>query len=248
MTTESYPHNDDVLMMQHLLSYPPHVLDALHLDPRPGVAIHISPVDTIEEFVPRDIQRTMQGEDELVPRICTGSDILGAIRGYAVTVRDFIRAKATNAGNDTWRGGYYIYAIPYQCSVLPGQTLCPMSRWVRERWLLPYRGEKMGYPATIVGKLFIHKLTKGSSIAGEIGVEFLVEVLDKPLQWDSLQPLEKGYHGLTIPGAASYFDGRFDSNLVTHRRITPTEYMQRKGLKAELLSYSPAASWGKINQ
>lgn len=247
MTTESYPHSDDLLMMQHLLSYPPHVLDAVHLDPTPGVAIHISPVDTIDAFVPRRCQRTMVGEDELVHRVCTGSDILGAIRGYAVTVRDFIRMRATNAGTDDWKGGYYIYAVPYACSVLPGTELCPMARWVRERWLVPYKGADQAYPATIVGKLFIHALTKGSSIAGEIGVEFLVEVMDTPIQWDPLTKLESGYHGLTIPNAASYFDGRFDPNMVQHRVVSPTEYMRRKGLKAELLSYSPAASWGKIN-
>lgn len=246
MTIASFPHADDVRMMQHLLTYPPHVLSAVDIDPTPGIAIHISPVDTIEAFAPRTCQRTMIGEDELVPRVCTASDILGAVRGYAVTVRDFIRERATNAGKDEWSGGYYIYAVPYQCSVIPGQRLCPMSRWARERWLLPYLEPTQSYPCTIVGKVFIHAVTKGSGIVGNIEVEFLVEVFDQSLYWDETRELGPGYHGLTVPAVASYFDGKFDSSAVTHRDVTPAEYMRRKGLKAELLSYSPAAAWGKI--
>lgn len=238
---------DDVMMMRAIMRMPPHVLDSLDIDPTPGMTYHISPVDTIEEFVPRTCQRTMMGEDTLVPRICTADTLIGCLRGYAVTVRDFIKAKATNAGDDDWRGGYYIYAIPYRASVFPGRVLCPMSRWVRERWLLSYLTAEQAYPAHIVGKIFIHKaINPGVKQLGNLTVELAIEVFDEQLRWDDRLTLSKGYHALTVPGLASYFDERFEEDVYEHRPYSYAEYMQAKGLRAELLSYSSAAAWGGV--
>lgn len=236
---------DDLAMMRHLLSYPPHILEALAMDTVPGVALHISPVDTIKEFVPRKCQRTMIGEDVLVPRICTDSTLLGCIRGYAVILRDFLKRKATNAGNDSYRGGYYIYRIPYNVSVLPDTRLCPMARWIDERWLLPYRSPEMGYPGEVVGKLFVNRIAgvKGMA-ASTYTIELLVEVMEGEIMWDAGRRLEVGYHRLTVPEASSYFDERFDIDAVSYDRVSISEYMQRKGLRAELLSYGGASVWG----
>ena len=238
---------DDVMLMRAIMRMPPHVLDALDIDPTPGVTYHISPVDTIENFVPRKCQRTMVGEDELVARVCTADTLIGCLRGYAVTVRDFIKARATNAGTDSWRGGYYIYAIPHKSSVFPGRKLCPMSRWVKERWLVSYLTDEQVYPAYIVGKIFIHKATNpGVEQVGNLAVELMVEVHADALPWDEQLTLGKGYHAIHVPGLASYFDERFDADEYDHRPVSYADYMQAKGLKAELLSYSSAAAWGGV--
>lgn len=246
MTDAPYPHDDDVRMMAHLMSYPPHVLDGLNIDPRPGTTLHISPVDTITSFVPRKCQRTMINEDELVPRVCTATSLLNCLRGYAVTVRDFAKQRATNAGDDSFRGGYYIYAIDYQCSVLPGRSLCPMARWIQERWLLPYLAEDQGYSGHIVGKMFINRVTNPGVSTGALTVEVMVAIEGEgAFYWDDTLKLTKGYHLFTVPNLASYFDERFVPEQITYRQVSHTEYMKRKGLRAELLSYSPAAAWGR---
>lgn len=228
----------DLAMMRYLLRQPPHVLSGLELDPKPGVAYHISPNNNIEAFTPRKIQRTMTNEDELVPRICTGVGLLDCIRGYAVMARDFMKNRATCAGDDSWLGGYCIYALPYQCSVFPKRSMAPMAEWCRERWLVPYLEKDQVYPHQRVGKMFIHtvKLDDGDRVFNVEG-EVFIHVEAEGLPWDHHLELRQGYHRATMPFMDSYFGGHFKPDQVQVEPLDQARYEAMKQRRASLLSY-----------
>jgi len=221
------------------------VLQGLEMDLKPGVAFHISPNNAIEAFSPRKIQRTMTGEDELVPRICTGVTLLDCIRGYAVMARDFMKSRATNAGNDKWLGGYCIYALPYECSVFPKKSMAPMSEWCRERWLVNYLEDDQVYPHTLVGKMFIHtvQIDDGDNVFNVEG-EVFIHIEAEGIPWDGKLELRKGYHAMTLPFMDSYFGGHFDHTQVRHTVLDQARYEAMKDRRASLLSYEAKAFKG----
>lgn len=235
----------DVEMLRYLLRQPPHVLQGLELDPKPGVTYHISPNKDIKTFAPRKIQRTMDYEDELVPRVCTGVTILDCIRGYAVMARDYLKHKATCAGDDKWLGGYTIYAIPYQASVLPKQTMAPMSQWCRERWLVDYLEEEQEYPATVVGKLFIQTINvEVEDMAFNVEADIYLEIIgDSEVPWDNHLGILKGFHHFNIPYVDAYYSDRFRKAEISYEPITRERYESWKKKKAALLSYGGAPDW-----
>lgn len=235
----------EVEMLRHLLRQPPHVLQGLELDPKPGVTYHVSPNKSIEVFTPRKIQRTMDFEDEIVPRVCTGVTILDCIRGYAVMARDYLKNKATCAGKDDWLGGYVIYAIPYQCSVFPKQTMAPMAQWCRERWLIDYLEDEQQYPAEQVGKFFIQAINiQKEDHAINVEVDIYLEIFgEQEVPWDNSLGLLKGFHHFKIPFFDSYYSNRYKQQEISYESITREAYETWKKRKAALLNYDGAPEW-----
>lgn len=240
----------DVAMMRHLLRYPPHVLTETQITTGDRYMYHISPAHGITEFVPRTVQRAMPNEDHLVPRVCTAPTLMDCIRGYAVTVRDSLMKKATNAGNDAWEGGYYIYRIPCDVAVKPTTALCPMAEWCDERWLLPYERDDQPYPTEIVGRMFYNKLGVFREINERCyaNVEIMIEIYPSVAEdGDDMIPLDKrislgaGCHAVNAPGLDSYYEGIYDEGSIRHRTVTRGDFLNRKSVKADLLSYKPLA-------
>lgn len=234
----------DIAMLRFLLKQPPHVIQGLILDPVPGVAYHISPNTDIENFSPRKIQRTMEKEDEIVHRVCTGVTLLDCIRGYAVMARDFIKERATCAGNDDWLGGYCIYAIPYDCSVLPKPDMAPMSRWCAERWLVDYLSKGQIYPHQKIGKMFVSRIKVADekrvlNIEGEV----YIHIEQGTVPFDQTLELLPGYHRVTLPFMDSYHGGHFDPGAVRCIPIDKEIYESQKDSKASLLSYPSSSRW-----
>lgn len=261
--------DDESLLMNRLLKYPPKVMANLEIENRPGTTYHISPVNTIKDFSPRRIKRTIKGEDVLVERVCTARTILDCIRGYAVTIVDFFSNEANCAGNDSYRGGYYIYAIPYNVAVYPNPKLAPISEWCDELWLVDYKPTGNDYPAQIVGKFFyseVISLERGAAGAnlkagrtesfatttGEknfvpVEVTMLVEIQEGMVPLNKHIILGKGYHRVTISHLDTYDknpNSKANPN-VKSVPITRTEYLNAKKSKADLLSYrsSPLSKW-----
>ncbi|UQT03078.1 hypothetical protein TOTORO_02150 [Serratia phage vB_SmaS-Totoro] len=222
-------------LMDYLLKFPPYVIEGLEIDRSNPVLLHISPNPTIREFIPRPIQRTMKGEDEYVPRVCTGVGLLDCLRGYAVAINDFLKKEATCAGDDDWLGGYTIYSIPAEIALKPSPRMAPISKWCEERWLVPYEGPSQPYIPTAVGKFFINDvmLTEDKTIIPEI----YLHVEKGPMIFDRHLTLYPGYWRVIIPNLNSYFEEKFRREDLVVEKLAPEKFNVSKQSKAHLLSY-----------
>lgn len=227
--------NNEVALMRFLLRFPPHVIGQLEIDPTPGTVYHISPSAGIEEFVPRQIKRIVKGEDELVPRICTATTLFDCFRGYAVSVADFLKKKANCAGDDSWLGGYIIYAIPHEGTLVPSSMMAPISKWCDERWLVDVTQDAQVYPAREIGKVFINAL-KVKLLEEEkvVETELLIKTIE-PLPLYPGKTVPAGHYRLTLDAIQTYAKGA-EFNPVLEE-INVEDFLAAKERKAHLLSY-----------
>lgn len=234
---------NDAKAMRFLLRYSPKVIENTVIDTAPKVLYHISPTDNIKEFVPRVVQRSMKGEDKTVARVCTAGTILDCIRGYAVTVDDFLQEKPGEvgaAGDHDWRGGYYIYAIPTEISLAVNEKLAPIAKWCDERWLVNWRESDQPYPSKVVGQMF-YRLAKGSK---HHDVDVYVQIFENaselvPFTHDIL--LGKGCHSVVVKNLDAYYTKGDITKAVKHSVIPLGQYLKAKKVKADMLSYKMPA-------
>ena len=220
-----------------------HTINALQVDTHHRVLYHISPNPKIDVFVPREIQRTMAGEDESVKRVCTGITVVDCLRGYGVALRDFLDSKAHCAGDDTWLGGYTIYAIDVEGSLRPGKSICPMAEWSEERWLVNVDREDQPYPARVVGKCFIDELRLiKDDYQKSIETRILIEVTGPSLKFSPFFSLKRGYYQMVLPALERYKEEPFDQSQVEMFPLSKTEFNAAKERKAGLLSYESSFS------
>lgn len=235
--------DNEVAAMRTLMRYSPKVLENTVIVTDPKILFHISPTDEIKEFVPRQVMRAIDGEDNTVARVCTAPTILDCIRGYAVTVKDFLKGEAGCAGDDDWRGGYYIYAIPCDINIKITEKLAPIAKWCDERWLIDYKQKGQKYPTKVVGQLF-YKRAHGNEFAE---VEMYVQITEDveglvPFTEDLL--LGKACHSVTVTDLDAYYRKGATTKVKSHKTIPLGEYLKAKKVKADLLSYTPPAFLG----
>lgn len=214
------------------------VVGDLGVDMHNRTLYHISPNPSIPFFVPREIQRTMPGEDETVKRVCTGITVIDCLRGYGVALRDFLDSKAHCAGNDEWLGGYTIYALSVEGSLRPSKIVCPMAEWSEERWLVNHREEDQRYPARVIGKCFIDELrVLKDDYSKVIESRLLIQVDSPVMKFSPFFYLKRGFYRMIIPALERYKDEPFDQSQVEMVTLTEEEFNQAKQRKAGLLSY-----------
>lgn len=235
--------DDEVLAMQTLMRYSPKVMENTIIVHEPTVLYHISPTDEIKTFIPRVVQRAMPGEDNTVARICTGVTVLDCIRGYAVTVDDFLQADPGQfgaAGEGDWLGGYYIYAIPSTVNIKVTEKLAPISKWCDERWLIDYKQKNQQYPAKVIGQMF-YRSAKGNHFAE---VEIYIQILeDIPglVPFTERVSIGKGCHAITVTDLDAYYRKGDSTKVKSSRTIPLGQYIKAKKVKADMLSYTPPA-------
>lgn len=239
----------ETLAMKAMLKFSPRVLENSIIVTEDEVLYHISPSNEIKEFVPRVVKRSMADEDETVARVCTAPTLLDALRGYAMTVSDFFKGVSHAAGNDDWRGGYYIYEIPAEVNIRPNEKLAPISKWCDERWLIDYKGKGQKYPCKIIGQVFYNKVTgiedpdhAGINAGDFASVELYIKLDEVPKGLFPFSPdllLGEGCHGVWVSNIDAYLTRGNLTKVTKHRKITLGEYYKGKKCKADLLSYSP---------
>lgn len=235
--------DNEVAAMRTLMRYSPKVLENTIIATEPNVLLHMSPTDEIKEFVPRIVQRAIDGEDNTVARVCTAPNLLDCIRGYAVTVKDFLDQEAGCAGNDEWRGGYYIYAIPCEINIKITEKLAPIAKWCDERWLIDYKHKGQKYPAKVIGQFFYKRVFEkpGDDFAQ---VEMYIQITDVsegmvPFTPDLL--IGKGCHSIVVEDIDAYYRKGDSTKVKSHKTIPLGEYLKAKNVKADMLSYQPPA-------
>lgn len=215
-----------------------HAVNELEVDTHHRTLYHISPNPNIPVFVPREIQRTMDGEDESVKRVCTGITIIDCLRGYGVALRDFMDSKAHCAGKDEWLGGYTIYALSVEGSLRPTKVVCPMAEWSEERWLVNVDTEDQRYPSRVVGKCFIDELRViKDDYSKAIETRVLIQVDSPSIKFSPFFNLKRGFYRMIIPALEKYKEEPFDQSQVEMFPLSESEFNQAKERKAGLLSY-----------
>lgn len=236
----------DVQAMRAVMRYSPKVLENTTIDTTPCILYHISPTDDIKEFVPRKVQRAMPGEDKTVARVCTAPTLLDCIRGYAVTVDDYLQEEEGEvgaAGKHEWRGGYYIYAIPTNVNLVVTEKLAPIAKWCDERWLIDVEERGQKYPAKIIGQVFYTR-ANGEEFADVMMYIRLFDNLDEMMPFDSKLMLGKGCHAVEVKNLDAYYKKGSITRTAKHRVIPLGEFLKAKKVKADLLCYDQPAWTG----
>lgn len=236
----------DVQAMRAVMRYSPKVLENTTIDTTPCILYHISPTDDIKEFVPRKVQRSMPGEDKTVARVCTAPTLLDCIRGYAVTVGDYLQedeGQVGAAGDHEWRGGYYIYAIPTDVNLVVTEKLAPIAKWCDERWLIDVTQREQKYPAKIIGQFFYTR-ANGDEFADVMMYIRLFDNCTEMVDFDEKLTLGKGCHAVEVRNLDAYYKKGNITKTGKHRVIPLGEYLKAKKVKADLLSYDQPAWTG----
>jgi hypothetical protein len=201
--------------------------------------LHISTNGKIKEFIPFITQRSANNEDRTVPRISTAPTLLGCLIGYGAASCDFLTDPDGEYGDSSYRGGWYIYGIPFEKALKPAPGLLWDQRYTDEHWLVTYSEDTRVYKPTIFGKCFYKSITS----VGRTGkvpfkrVTFLVEInQDVTIRLGATVNLTKGYW--TIEGdepTTNVESWKHDSDY-TVKEITKAEYTAAKKVTADLLS------------
>ncbi len=116
--------------------------------------LHIATIN-FSSLIPNVSRRGAWSEDNTVTRIHTSTDLMGCIRGHAGVVDLALNSIVTSSKSEEYRGGFYIYQIPFKVALKPNTKLVYDSDYTNEVWLVPYNRETRVYKPSIVGKMVI---------------------------------------------------------------------------------------------
>lgn len=208
--------------------------------------LHISRDGGIKVFTPLVSNRTANNEDRSVPRICVAPDLMGCILGYAADLVDF---DWQPEDNKLWKGGYYIYAIPYEFALRPGKKLLYDVEFTDEHWLVGYNPANVKYNASKIGKVFYHSvltIQKDSGLRKRREITMFIEVNgDTPVHFNKEHKLTKGKWKIVVYGLHNVESHQDTPERLSVAQISESEYKEAKKLSADLLSFTepPSSLW-----
>jgi hypothetical protein len=195
--------------------------------------IHISK-SIIDKFVPIISKKAAPSEDNTVPRVHVCKTLSGCIAGYYNVVNDSINFKPIKKNNSlsigSYKGGYYIYVIPFDYCLVPNNKLVFDSDLTGERWLVTYNEKTRYYPAICAGKLVVsavHHIPRDN----QTPIELVKLVLNTqmPLKLNDTISVANGSYEFIYSESNEGFISDF-------KKITDEEYNKTKQLSASMLS------------
>jgi hypothetical protein len=213
----------------------------VHIKDLPNKLLHIS-TNKQKVLIPNISQRAADGEDNTMPRVHTAPTILGCIAGYGNAIYDS-RVKTQSAVKDSFKGGYYLYTIPFEYALCPNGKLVPDAAETNEHWLVPYSKEYSEYTPDSISKIVTSDVTTVNLSNGDIEnvITLYIEITsDTPVLLDTDVLLETGFHIVKIKFIEKY-DGKtidLKYKLVSHESTTKNVFKDKKDSTAALLSYS----------
>lgn len=153
----------------------------------------------IKAFTPRLSARYAKGmEDRTVMRVHVSESIVGCI--FAMDeLTDIMLYNTTEEESEVFKGGWYIYAIPYNYALKPNHMLVHDSVRTSETWLVPYSKETKEYKGEIIAKLFVetmHVVNMGmdenKNTLRKYVTTYILEVMDKTVKIDQLSNKQYG--------------------------------------------------------
>ena len=205
--------------------------------------LHISTNGKIKEFTPFITQRSANNEDRTVPRISTAPTLLGCLIGYCAATTDF---QYPLDENRSYKGGWYIYGIPFEKAIKPAANLLWDQRYSDEHWLVTYNEDTRHYKPVILGKVFYKEIVSVAR-TGKMPfkkVTMLVEVnSDEPLKFGANVSLTKGYWEITGDEPSNNVESWKHDKEYAVKEISKAEYSGIKKLSADMLSMPTSYNW-----
>lgn len=200
--------------------------------------LHISTNGKIKEFIPFITQRSVDSEDRSVPRVCTAPTLLGCLIGYGIASDDFLNPPESR---DSYKGGWYIYGLPFEKAIKPAPSLLEDQRCGDEHWLVTYNTDTRVYAPVMIGKCFYKEIT-ALGVSNDIPirrVKMLVEIAaDIPVKLGASITLTKGYWEIEGDEPVLKSDSWKNDKAYTVTEIDKETYNGSKKLSADLLSFS----------
>lgn len=104
-----------------------------------GFLYHIN-IESIKTFIPNVSRRGALTEDNTVPRIHTGIDLLGCLRGYASLFTEYLDLNSPGGFDKKIRGKNYFYfnVFDFEYCLKPNNELVYDTSYTKERWLFAF--------------------------------------------------------------------------------------------------------------
>lgn len=200
--------------------------------------VHISMDTNIRNFVPLIGRRQGHSEDRTVPRITVAPTLLGAFIGYAVSEFCFVESRDTTTNNDdTWKGGWKIYGLPFQACLKPDTKMVYDGRMSDEHWLVRYSQETSVYKPVTFGRCFYRelRLTARTGKNPTYDCSLYIEVVwPEGIRFSKNIFLKQGCHLIEGAAPSNLYSWASDRDL-KHLEVSAGEYKSQKNACAALL-------------
>lgn len=154
---------------------------------------HVSTNPNIPTFIPMVCDRTVEGEDQRVPRICVSACLAECFGGYGRMFHDFDDPKAA--------GIWTIYGFDFEVAVKPSTALLPSQRDTREYWLIAYDEETTEWRPKALGTIRLtSRYTQRLKTKRIHTLEFVLDVKGEGVYFDNKNKLGEGYHSVVVSG------------------------------------------------
>jgi len=166
--------------------------------------LHMSKNTQLTMFSPQVTRRVLADENRSIPRISTAPTLAGCLMSYSSDLTDFAKQQnglSADGREVKFRGGWAIYALPFDLALRPSRRLVPDVNATDEHWLVSYDAEHRSYPAEMIGRFFYEQVSyiaRGRQRITEIVM--YVEVKTKEVRFDHRRVLTPGCWRLKVRG------------------------------------------------
>ena len=205
--------------------------------------------DSIKAFIPRLAERYAKGlEDRTVDRVHVSETLVGCIMGMDELV-GYLQYNTGHEEAEVFKGGWYIYAIPYKYALKPNANLVDDAGRSNEVWLVPYSKETKEYKGEIIAKVFLESMSlanlgidENKNTLRKYITTYIVEVMSKSIKIDqsSNKQYPKGYYKVEITrttDSGHHVNHSFNEDLVRVIKIDRDEYNKKKKVMAPKMLY-----------
>lgn len=211
--------------------------------------LHGSINDNIKVFTPRLAERYAKGqEDRTVDRVHVSETLVGYIMGMD-ELTGYLQYNTGEEEAEVFKGGWYIYALPYKYALQPNVNLVHDANRSSEVWLVPYSKETKEYKGEIIAKVFLETMSyanlgldENKNTLRKYITTYIVEVLNKSIKIDqsSNKQYPKGCYKVEITRTTDkghHVNYSFNEDLVRVGKIDREEYNKKKKVMAPKMLY-----------
>lgn len=150
---------------------------------------------SFKELVPNISKRGPDNEDNTLPRVHVSIHLVGCINGYGVVSQDVV--ESDYGGESGYRGGYYLYFVPFEYSLQPNRKLVGDQPQVDEHWLITYNQDTKTFKPSAIGRIVNERTSFLPSTHHRGAQELLSMVVEVPklarLRLDEKTWIAEGY-------------------------------------------------------
>lgn len=187
-------------------------------------------------LLPNVSKRAAWSEDNTIPRVHTAPTLLGCVDGYASMFDIAMHEPPSGKKKDDYRGGFYIYFIPFDYALKPTKQLVYDAELSDEHWLVAFNAETRQYKPSSIGRLVISTVTLSPSSEGKIKqlLNVYVEIpKDAKLRLHENVWLTEGYWRIEMERAAAWHETIITKYKSVNQNVFETEHQEH----AALLNY-----------